>query len=73
MTDEMIAMNRTNHTVADQTFVPSKQYIYGTSVPHLMLATELIHADPVNAFDIAELEVHFIMDFQPLSGASSPL
>lgn len=30
MTDEMIAMNRAIHTVADRAFVPSKQYVYGT-------------------------------------------
>ena len=61
MTDEMIAMNRPNHSVADHTFVPSKQYVYGTWVPHLTLATELTHTELVKAFDIAGL------DWKPLS------
>ena len=61
MTDKMIAMNRTNHTVADHTFVPSKQYVYGTWAPHLTLATELTNLELVKAFDIAGL------DWMPLS------
>lgn len=61
MTDEMIAMNGTNHSVADQTFVPSKQYVYGTRAPHLTLATELTNLELVKAFDIAGL------DWMPLS------
>lgn len=56
MTDEMIAMNRAIHTVADQVFVPSRQYVYGTWVPHLTLAAELTHEELVQAFDVAGLE-----------------
>ena len=50
MTDEMIAMNRAIHMVADKTFVPSKQYVYGAWVPHLT------HAELVKTFDIAGLD-----------------
>ena len=73
MTDEMIAMNRTVHSVADQTIVPTKQYVYGTWVPYLTLATKLTHTELVKAFDIAGLESHFIVGCQHLSGASSSL
>ena len=55
MTDEMIAMNRAIHTVADRVFVPSTQYVYGRWVPHLTLAEELTHAELVQAFDTAGL------------------
>lgn len=61
MTDEMISMNRAIHFAADQTFVPSKQYVYGTWVPHLTLATELTYTELVKAFDIAGL------DWKPIS------
>ena len=53
MTDEMIAMNRAIHRVADGVFIPSKQYVYGTWVPHLTLAAELTHEELVRAFDTA--------------------
>ena len=56
MTDEMIAMNRAIHAVADRVFVPSKQYVFGTWVPHLTLAVELTHEQLVRAFDTAALE-----------------
>ena len=61
MTDEMIAMNRAIHTVADQMFVPSRQYVYGTWVPHLTLAAELTHEELVRAFDVAG------QDWKPVS------
>ncbi len=61
MTDEMIAMNRAIHTVADRVFVPSSQYVYGTWVPHLTLAAELTHGELVQAFDTAGL------DWRPVS------
>ncbi len=61
MTDEMIAMNRAIHTAADPIFVPSRQYVYGTWVPHLTLAAELTHAELVQAFDAAGI------DWKPLS------
>lgn len=53
MTDAIIAMNRVIHAVADPVFIPSKQYVYGTWVPHLTLAAELTHAELVQAFDAA--------------------
>lgn len=56
MTDEMIAMNRAIHAVADGVFVPSKQYVYGTWIPHLTLAAELTHEELVHAFDAAGLD-----------------
>ncbi len=56
MTDEMIAMNRTIHTVADRVFVPSRQYVYGAWTPHLTLAAELTREELVQAFDAAGLE-----------------
>lgn len=56
MTDEMAAMNRAIHMVADQVFVPAKQYVYGTWVPHLTLASELTHEQLVRAFDAAALD-----------------
>lgn len=52
----MIAMNRAIHMVADKTFVPPKQYVYGAWVPHLTLVTELTHAELVKTFDIAGLD-----------------
>lgn len=55
MTDEMIAMNRAIHAAADQVFVPERQYVYGTWVPHLTLAAELTHEQLVRAFDAAAL------------------
>ena len=61
MTDEMIGMNRAIHAVADQLFVPSRQYVYGTWVPHLTLAAELTHAELVQTFDAAG------MDWKPVS------
>ena len=61
MTDEMIGMNRAIHAVADQVFVPSRQYVYGTWVPHLTLAAELTHAELVQVFDAAG------MDWKPVS------
>ena len=56
MTEDMIAMNRAIHAVADRVFVPSKQYVFGTWVPHLTLAAELSHEQLVQAFDTAALE-----------------
>ena len=56
MTDELIAMNRAIHTVADQVFVPSRRYVYGNWVPHLTLAAELTHEELVKAFDTAARE-----------------
>ena len=61
VTDDMIAMNKAIHFVADQVFVPSKQYVYGTWVPHLTLASELTHEELVQAFDTAGQE------WQPIS------
>lgn len=65
MTDEMIAMNRAIHAVADGVFIPSRQYVYGTWVPHLTLAAELTHEELVQAFDAAGL------DWKPLSAQTA--
>ena len=56
MKDEMIAMNRAIHAVADPVFIPSRQYVYGTWMPHLTLAAELTHTELVQAFDAAGAE-----------------
>lgn len=61
MTDELIAMNRAIHMVADRVFVPSKQYVYGTWIPHLTLAADLTHEELVQAFHAAAL------DWRPVS------
>ncbi len=53
VTDEMIAMNRAIHSVADRVFVPSSQYVYGSWVPHLTLALELTREELTMAFDAA--------------------
>lgn len=67
MTDEMIAMNRAVHTVADRVFVPSRQYVYGAWTPHLTLAAELTHEELVQAFDTAGL------DWKPITARTASI
>lgn len=65
MTDELIAANLAVQQAAEGFFVPLRQYVFGTWVPHVTLAAELTHLELVEAFDAAGL------DWRPLTARTA--